>query len=77
MNSKNLIAALVLCMMVFGPIRIAASDQFKLDTKLALQGKIIFDRQCVACHGHLGKGNGEAAYLLFPRPRDLTSKIFK
>jgi mono/diheme cytochrome c family protein len=35
-------------------------------------GKTTFERQCVACHGALGDGQGEGSYLLYPKPRDLT-----
>lgn len=32
----------------------------------------IFRRQCVACHGSEGKGDGPAARALKPRPSNLT-----
>ncbi|HEU4403489.1 MAG TPA: ethylbenzene dehydrogenase-related protein [Candidatus Polarisedimenticolia bacterium] len=35
-------------------------------------GKQTYEKQCVACHGPEGRGDGEAAYLLFPKPRDFT-----
>jgi len=40
-------------------------------------GKILYDRRCAPCHGIKGDGNGPAAELLDPRPRDFTSGIFK
>lgn len=40
-------------------------------------GKIVFDRQCASCHGATGAGDGEAAYLLYPRPRDFRSGRFR
>jgi len=36
------------------------------------KGKEIYDRNCAACHGLYGKGDGPAAVSLRPRPRDLT-----
>jgi mono/diheme cytochrome c family protein len=32
----------------------------------------IYTRRCAACHGEDGDGQGEAAYLLYPKPRDFT-----
>lgn len=32
----------------------------------------LFQRQCVACHGKKGKGDGPAAPAMTPRPADLT-----
>lgn len=49
----------------------------KIDAKLAERGKAVYARECAVCHGPAGKGDGEAAYLLFPAPRDFTSKMFK
>lgn len=36
----------------------------------------IFRRQCVACHGPGGKGDGPAAVAFNPRPADLTDREF-
>ncbi len=44
--------------------------------ELLALGKTTFDKECVACHGVAGNGEGEAAYLLHPRPRDFTSGLF-
>jgi mono/diheme cytochrome c family protein len=40
-------------------------------------GKDVYEKECVACHGPGGDGEGEAAYLLYPRPRDFTSGQFR
>lgn len=37
----------------------------------------LYNKQCAVCHGNEGKGDGEAAYLLMPRPRDFTSGRFR
>jgi cytochrome c oxidase cbb3-type subunit 2 len=40
-------------------------------------GRSIYESKCVECHGKDGKGNGPAATVLNPRPRDLTAGTFK
>ena len=40
--------------------------------ELLALGEQTYERQCLACHGAEGDGEGEAAYLLYPRPRDFT-----
>jgi mono/diheme cytochrome c family protein len=40
-------------------------------------GQATFEKECVACHGAAGDGEGEAAYLLYPRPRDFTSGQYR
>jgi mono/diheme cytochrome c family protein len=39
---------------------------------LADSGDAIYQRQCVACHGKGGAGDGPAAVALSPKPADLT-----
>jgi len=41
------------------------------------KGKVIYEKRCVWCHGWEGKGDGPAANLLRPRPRDFTRGLFK
>jgi cytochrome c oxidase cbb3-type subunit 2 len=41
------------------------------------EGKRLYDKYCMVCHGEKGEGNGTAARFLFPKPRDLTSGLFK
>ncbi len=40
-------------------------------------GRSTYQRQCAPCHGLSGRGDGEAAYLLYPRPRDFTAGRYK
>ncbi|MDP2810134.1 MAG: c-type cytochrome [Rhodocyclaceae bacterium] len=40
-------------------------------------GKKLYQRWCAQCHGDEGKGDGPAADLVYPRPRDFTLAIFK
>ncbi|HEY7139551.1 MAG TPA: c-type cytochrome [Methylomirabilota bacterium] len=40
-------------------------------------GKQVYEKRCVGCHGADGKGDGPAAELLVPRPRDFTAGKYK
>jgi len=40
-------------------------------------GKQLYGQQCAACHGTTGRGDGEAAYLLYPKPRDLVAAKYR
>ena len=42
----------------------------------AAKGKVIYENNCVACHGAEGKGDGVAAQALDPKPRDLSNAEF-
>ncbi|MCU4158285.1 cytochrome c [Carboxylicivirga sp. A043] len=37
-------------------------------------GKVLFQQQCVVCHGTSGKGDGAASVALNPKPANFTSK---
>jgi mono/diheme cytochrome c family protein len=43
----------------------------------AERGAALYARQCAACHGAEGRGDGEAAYLLNPKPRDFTAATYR
>ncbi|MEE9163023.1 MAG: c-type cytochrome, partial [Candidatus Neomarinimicrobiota bacterium] len=40
-------------------------------------GQALYGEYCRDCHGSGGAGDGRLAYLLYPKPRDFTSKLFK
>jgi DMSO reductase family type II enzyme heme b subunit len=40
-------------------------------------GKALYERHCAQCHGDEGKGDGPAADLVYPRPRDFTLGMYK
>lgn len=55
----------------------AQAAQIKETPELLRKGEDTFKRECVVCHGEKADGTGTAAYLLFPKPRNLTRGIFK
>lgn len=40
-------------------------------------GKVTFTTNCMTCHGMMGKGDGPLSAALDPKPRDLSSGVFK
>ena len=56
---------------------IQPSSHLAASPKLLEAGKLAYQKHCVACHGEAGDGKGEAAYLLYPRPRDFTRGQFR
>ncbi len=47
------------------------------DAAAASRGRKVFDRYCISCHGVAGDGRGPTADFVDPRPRVLTSGVFK
>ncbi|MDP6979600.1 MAG: cytochrome c [Myxococcota bacterium] len=43
----------------------------------AAAGKVVFDTNCMTCHGMTGKGDGPLSAALDPKPRDLSTGSFK
>ena len=41
------------------------------------EAKKLYNRHCAACHGIKGDGQGPAARLLWPKPRDFTLGVYK
>ena len=40
-------------------------------------GRAVYLRECAACHGERGDGNGAGAAFIDPKPRNFTKKMFK
>lgn len=43
----------------------------------AVRGEELYAKQCASCHGAQGFGDGAAAYLLYPKPRDFSALAFR
>ncbi|WP_395739063.1 c-type cytochrome [Prosthecobacter sp.] len=57
---------------------LAAADQVvPLDFNLYMQGKFVYERNCIVCHGQRGDGNGEMSPTLKPKPRSFREGMFK
>ncbi len=55
----------------------AASAKPQVSSALAAQGRHVFERHCVICHGRWGDGRGEMARGMIPKPRRFTAGVFK
>jgi mono/diheme cytochrome c family protein len=60
--------ALVGALLVHRPARAAGGTP---------RGRDLFAKHCAVCHGDAGRGDGPAAYLVYPRPRDFTRSEFR
>jgi len=45
--------------------------------QLVEMGRQLYNKQCAVCHGPKGAGDGQAAHLLYPKPRDFTQNEFR
>ncbi len=59
------------------PVLSAADSAAPLDFNLYMQGKYVYERNCIVCHGQRGDGNGEMSPTLKPRPRSFREGMFK
>jgi mono/diheme cytochrome c family protein len=59
------------------PVSLSPSKPLRATPALLALGKRLYAKQCSACHGANGRGDGEAAYLLYPKPRDLVSAQYR
>ncbi|MGV3662833.1 MAG: c-type cytochrome [Prosthecobacter sp.] len=58
--------------------RLSGADEVKsLDFNLYMQGKYVYERNCIVCHGVRGDGKGELAATLKPAPRSFREGMFK
>jgi mono/diheme cytochrome c family protein len=55
----------------------AATEGTPVAAHAPADGKAVYASKCAPCHGDGGTGEGPAAYLLYPKPRDFTRGVFK
>ena len=79
MRTKNISTnCVVLLALLFSSVTSFAQQSHigKL-TGNAKQGKALYRRYCIFCHGPYGDGTGENAPYMDPKPRDFTKATFK
>jgi mono/diheme cytochrome c family protein len=48
-----------------------------LTPQLFSKGETLYNQNCASCHGAGGDGQGKAAYLLYPKPRNFKEGLFR
>lgn len=66
-----------LVLLALAPALLAAEPAAPLDFNLYMQGKYVYERNCIVCHGQRGDGNGEISPTLKPKPRSFREGMFK
>jgi len=54
-----------------------SDEKPNLSQELFSRGEVLYEKQCSVCHGSTGGGDGKAAYLLYPKPRDFRRDKFR
>ena len=52
-------------------------DDWPLTSASATRGRVVYERNCIGCHGEQGLGDGPSAEFLDPRPRNFQAGNFK
>ncbi len=71
------IAVAFLLLLSAGIIRTAELKPPTPSPQLLALGKQVYSKQCIACHGVQGRGDGDAAYLLYPKPRNFAAANYR
>ena len=77
---KLFLASMIALVVVLSGLAVIKSAEVKsppASSQLIAAGKQLYGQQCAACHGPSGRGDGEAAYLLYPKPRDFVAARYR
>ena len=55
----------------------ADAPRITLDFELYAQGRYVYERNCIICHGARGDGQGEMSKTIMPKPRSFREGMFK
>ncbi|MDT7042756.1 cytochrome c [Candidatus Nitronereus thalassa] len=71
MNRKTCCGLVILATLLFLPMEPTAFAQSQIGN--LERGKVIFEENCMECHGRTGDGRGPVGYFLAVQPADLLS----
>lgn len=74
---RRAVPALALVLVIVGAGFSVIPGGEAVSGKASTGGQDLYQKKCAVCHGTEGKGDGPAAYLLYPKPRDFVSGKFK
>ena len=57
---------------------VSTGDELNIDIKEGdtVNGKALYEKNCAACHGNSGKGDGPAAVSMSPKPKNLRDREY-
>lgn len=67
----------LICGAVVSSAEEPAAARINLDYNLYLEGRFVYERNCLVCHGQRGDGKGELSKELQPKPRSFREGLFK
>ncbi|MEM7013772.1 MAG: cytochrome c, partial [Verrucomicrobiota bacterium] len=68
---------LLLAILILLPAAAQAEEKREFNMSDYLQGRYVYERQCVTCHGRAGRGDGPWAEGLLDQPRNFRLGVFK
>ncbi|MDE2321729.1 MAG: c-type cytochrome [candidate division NC10 bacterium] len=74
MNAPRVVRVAAVCLIV---LMLIGSRSVSAQEGDPNAGKAAYHQLCVECHGMSGKGDGRVAFGMFPKPRNLTTGLFK
>lgn len=72
----TLAAALFVGVAMVPSYAVASTDRPEVNAGLMTMGEKVYGRECAACHGVKGEGDGPGAYLLFTKPRNFDLGVY-
>lgn len=76
-GSMRLALASLVALLHLSALPARADEPARMDFGRFMQGKFLYERHCIVCHGPRGRGDGELAPTLIPRPRSFREGMFK
>ena len=74
MRNRNVVSHL---MLVLGMLCMLTLAHAQNAPEASEKGKAVYENSCAHCHGTEGRGDGAAAEVFLPRPRDFTRGLYK